>query len=93
MPLILNPIAWSRLDPQRLRKAIRRRIMLGPPRLGKIEERPLQIGHIPVRFSLNYEKYRTIGKAFPEKSAAAFIAGNAENNAGARPFLFLGDGV
>ncbi len=76
-------------DPQRLRKSIARRLF-GPGPLGTIEKyRDRPIGYIPDRFTWNYEKYRTIGKAFSEESAAAFLDGSVENNGDLTRFYFL----
>jgi O-methyltransferase len=69
-----------------LRRAIFRRLFGEgwiPLYLGKIEGRPnLHIGRVPDRFSDNFEKYRSRGRAYSPESEAAFIHENAERNAG-----------
>jgi O-methyltransferase len=54
-----------------------------PLRLGRVEGRPdLLVGCVPARFQENYDKYRTRGYAYSEKSERAFIFCNIERNAG-----------
>jgi O-methyltransferase len=92
-------------DPERLRKALIRRLASSMPdmelytvlkvlksfgagwirlRLGRVDGRPnYQIGYVPDRFYLNYDKYRTTrGFSYSEESEAAFIFGRSDNNAG-----------
>jgi O-methyltransferase len=52
-------------------------------RLGRVREHPnLQLGYVPDRFCWQYEKYRTLNRAYSPASEASFLKNNSVNNAG-----------